>query len=242
MMKSCGLTIAGALAAGFLSGQAFAEPEVCKVVANSREAGRLEVSKTILPANVWSAANTASQIDSAWSPATSASSVNLILSYTAADQDHGIGKVDGVEIDFPQPKGTTQDQFTAQLIADGMVPLPLNHAAKIVATDRLGFVLDGALPADRAVGRLLGQGAHAKVIIFKADRVLQPEMFEGTQMSLLVLGGPNAIFTEEINTTAIAARDILFAQAAPSVVARDPKFCTPLRYESGVLVEKTPDK
>ena len=80
--------------------------------------------------------------------------------------------------------------------------------------------------ADRAMGRLIGAGARVKVVIFKADWVFQPEMFEGTEMKLKVLGASGPIISEEIDTTPTAARDKLFVQAKPAVVARDPKVCS----------------
>lgn len=227
-MKRLNLAIAGMLAAGFWGNPAMAEPEICKVVLTSTEAGGLEVVKTILPPDAESLVHTAGSIYSIWSPSTSGNSANVRLHYSASDQDKGVGDLDGIWIEFPQTEGMAANQFSAQIVADDMMPLSLNKAADIAGTDRFGFILDGRRPDDRAMGRLLSQGAHVKVVIFRADWVLQPEMFEGTQMSLNVLGEPRAIISEEVDTTAIAARDKLFAQAKSAVVAHDPKICSPL--------------
>ncbi len=241
-MKYVTSAMALTFAAGFWAGPVLAEPEICKVVLTSAEAGRLEVRKTILPADAERVVHVAASIGSTWSPAKSGGDLNVRIAFSADDQDKGIGHVIAVEIDFPHAKGVRADQFTAQLNVDGRAPVFLDGAAEIMGSDTFGFVLDGERVADRAMGHALGQGARANVVIFEADRVLQPEMFEGTKMSLTVLGQPKAVISEQIDTRATAARDTLFAEAKPLIVARDPKVCKPLQYESGVLVEDRPDE
>jgi len=219
------LIVAAAVVAGLLAGPAFAGTEICKVELSSAEAGRLEVRKVIQPPKVEAVYPASGLVFSHWSPPASGSMV-LVIDYVAHDQDKSVGGVNGIRVDFPMPNGVTEDQLSAEITADGMAPLHLDHAAMDMDTGGYGFALDADRPADRAMGHLIGTGARVKVVIFQADWVFQPEMFEGTQMRLKVLGEPKAILSEEIDTTATAARDALFVRGKAPVVGQDPKVCT----------------
>ena len=217
----------GALALGLLAGPASAGTEICKVELTSPEVGRLEVRKVMLPPKAEALLHDADMVFSMWSPPVSGS-VDLTMGYVAHDQDKVVGAPTSVSIEFPVSKDVTPDQFSAEITAEGEKSVHLGQAAGLAGSDRFGYVLDGTLPPDdRAMGRLIATGGHVKIVIFQADWVIQPEMVEGTEMRLKVLGPPKAIISEEIDTTATVARDALFTQGKAPVIALDPKVCTP---------------
>ena len=213
-----------AVVVGLVAGPAFAGLTICKMEVTSPKAGRLEVRKVIQPPQVEAVYPAAGLVFSHWSPPVSGS-MALTVDYVAHDQDTSTGGVSGVKVEFPMPKDVTEDQISAEITADGMAPLHLDHASQDMDTGGYAFALEGDRPEDRAMGRLIGTGGRVKIMIFQADWVFQTEMFQGTQMSLKVLGAPKPILSEEINTTAIAARDALFVQGKAPVIALDPKVC-----------------
>ena len=228
-MKQFKWIAVSALATSLWTGEAFAQSLSCEVVLSSAKAGRLDVTKVLLPPEQQRFVQEPGIIYSTWSPPASDPSLALEIHYDARDQDARIGDLSGIDIEFPRSGNIRPEQFSAQVIAEGVEPLHLDRVAAVIGSDRYVVVFDGDRPADRAMGHLLDRGARVRVVISRADNIVQSEMFEGTKMNLVVSGPPEAVMAEVVDTTAIAARNELFAQAERLIKAADPKACAKTR-------------
>jgi hypothetical protein len=226
-MHALKFVVLGGIAALFISAPAQAAPLTCKAVVSSSVGGRLEVTRIDpYPASPELPFTIPGATGSTWYPPASGSSVDLQLVYESDNLDH-IGDLSGIDAEFARPEGSITEQYKAIASVENLPNVPLEGVGVDIQTHKYSVGFQWNNPADRAMGRALEHGARIKIVILKANKEVQSEMFKGTQMNLVVLGEGKEIASETFDTSQTAGRDELFAQARHLVETSDPAVCEP---------------
>jgi hypothetical protein len=221
-----GIIAAGILVNIFWASAALAAPPICKAVVSSPRGGRLVMAKmNSVPASAEFPLALPGGVTSNWYPPTSGDAVTVEIDLNGRTSDDL--ELADIYVGIDQVKGLEPAQFTALLSAENLPVVKLDGAGVNVVTHQYSLAFQWAHAADSKMAQALASGARVKVEVFKSEKLVEREIFNGTQMNLIVTGLAKPVASVVIDTTDVGARKALFAQGKHLIETSDTAVCKP---------------